>query len=86
MTTYWILCSTHSFTPAGKTKAAKAIEAARSHKAMLQAGRKRENEVLAGMKEWQRSHRQSPDNDEANLKNSEKVILDHKKNSYIGCV
>ncbi|PIK58588.1 putative WD repeat-containing protein 96-like [Apostichopus japonicus] len=68
-----LACFSWDFTPAGKTKAAKAIEAARSHKAMLQAGRKRENEVLAGMKEWQRSHRQSPDNDAANLKNSEKA-------------
>eukprot|EP00057_Strongylocentrotus_purpuratus_P023838 XP_011678312.1 PREDICTED: uncharacterized protein LOC105445017 [Strongylocentrotus purpuratus] len=36
----------------GKTKANSAIEAARSHKSMLQAVRKREDEVLQSMRDW----------------------------------
>lgn len=64
-----------SFTPAGQTKAAKAIEAARSHKAMLQAGRSRQNETLAGMKEWHYSKGHSPDAEGTKLKNTEKVQI-----------
>ena len=41
-----------SFNSMGKTKANSSIEAARSHKSMLQAIRKREDETLSSMKDW----------------------------------
>ncbi|XP_072177751.1 cilia- and flagella-associated protein 43-like [Diadema setosum] len=47
-----VACYTWNFNSMGKTKANSSIEAARSHKSMLQAIRKREDEVLSAMKEW----------------------------------
>ena len=41
-----------SFSNTGRSKATSAIEAARSHNAMLHAIRKREDEVLSAMPEW----------------------------------
>ncbi|XP_041476459.1 cilia- and flagella-associated protein 43-like isoform X2 [Lytechinus variegatus] len=45
-------CYAWNFNSMGKTKANSAIEAARSHKSMLQAVRKREDEVLQSMRDW----------------------------------
>ena len=41
-----------SFSNTGRSKATSAIEAARSHNAMLHATRKREDEVLSAMPDW----------------------------------
>ncbi|XP_033633066.1 cilia- and flagella-associated protein 43-like isoform X1 [Asterias rubens] len=45
-------CYTWNFSNTGRSKATSAIEAARSHNAMLHAIRKREDEVLSAMPEW----------------------------------
>lgn len=70
-----LACFSWNFTPSGKTKAAAAIEAARSHKSMLQAARSRENEVLAGMKEWHQHSGHSHDAMTTKQNNEEKARI-----------
>ncbi|XP_022080756.1 cilia- and flagella-associated protein 43-like [Acanthaster planci] len=45
-------CYTWNYSSTGRSKATSAIEAARSHNAMLHAIRKREDEVLSAMPDW----------------------------------